>query len=145
MLLPTVLGVWLRTRYPARVRRFDPLYSAGGSLVHLALLLAVLGPSAALILGYGWYALVIAAAALTLNLIGYAVGSTARWFTEDRGERIAYLFTASKKEFNIAAAFVTASGLPTEIAIPAVFFAVIQMITSPFAARLLAKGAPAST
>lgn len=46
-------------------------------------------------LWWGRYALVIAAAALTLNLIGYAVGATARWFTDDREERIAYLFTVS--------------------------------------------------
>jgi hypothetical protein len=141
VLVPTVVGVGLRTRFPDQVARFDPVYSAGGSLVYLALLLAVLGPNAATIRGYGWYALVIAAAALTLNLIGYTVGSTARWFTDDPRERIAYLFTVSKKEFSIAAAFVAASGLPAEIAVPAVFFAVIQMITSPVAARLLAARA----
>ncbi|MBU2339757.1 MAG: bile acid:sodium symporter family protein, partial [Alphaproteobacteria bacterium] len=57
-----------------------------------------------------------------------------------REEVIAYLFTVSKKEFSIAAAFVAASGLPAEIAVPAAFFAVIQMITSPIAARMLASG-----
>ena len=145
VLLPTLLGVWLRTRYPVRVGTFDPFYSAGGSLVYLALLLAVIGPSAELIRGYGWYALVIAAAALTLNLIGYAVGATACWFTDDREERIAYLFTVSKKEFSIAAAFVAASGLPAEIAVPAVFTAVIQMITSPLVARFLVRNAPLRT
>ncbi|MCG2841479.1 hypothetical protein L6Q21_10855 [Sandaracinobacter sp. RS1-74] len=39
---------------------------------------------------------------------------------------------------------VAASGLPSEIAVPAAFFAVIQMITSPIAAKMLAsRGAPA--
>lgn len=137
VLLPTLVGVGLRTRFPGAVRRFDPLYSAGGSIVYLALLLAVLGPNAASILAYGWYALVVAAAALTLNLIGYAFGATARWFVPDPKDRIAYLFTVSKKEFSIAAAFVAASGLPAEIAIPAAFFAVVQMLTSPVAARVL--------
>lgn len=137
VLLPTLLGVWLRSAHPITVGRLDPLYSAGGSLVYLALLLAVLGPNAESIPAYGWYALLIGAAALALNLIGYAVGATARWFTDDPKERIAYLFTVGKKEFSIAAAFVATSGLPSELAIPAAFFAVIQMITSPVAARLL--------
>lgn len=141
VLLPTLLGVWLRSAHPITVGRLDPLYSAGGSLVYLALLLAVLGPNAESIRAYGWYALLIAAAALALNLIGYAVGATARWFTDDPKERIAYLFTVSKKEFSIAAAFVATSGLPSELAIPAAFFAVIQMITSAVAARLLAAHA----
>lgn len=59
-------------------------------------------------------------------------------FTNDRQEVNTYLFTVSKKEFGIAAAFVAASGLPSEIAIPAAFFAVIQMITSPIVAKILA-------
>lgn len=127
----------MRTRYPVQISRFDWLYSAGGSLIYLVLLLAVIGPNSETILNYGWYAFLIAFASLTLNLLGYAVGSTARLFITDKQELIAYLFTVSKKEFSIAAAFVTASGLPNEIVIPAVFFAVVQMITSPIAAKLL--------
>lgn len=60
-------------------------------MLYLALLLAVVGPNAETILGYGWYALVIALAALVLNLIGYAVAMTARVFAEDRRELITYL------------------------------------------------------
>lgn len=138
VLIPTVTGVYLRTRFPAAVARHDSVYPSLGSGFYLLLLLAVVGPNAETILGYGWYAVVIAAAALSLNLIGYAVGAAARLFTADREELIAYLFTVSKKEFSIAAAFVTAAGLPSEIAVPAAFFAVIQMITSPLAAKLLA-------
>jgi BASS family bile acid:Na+ symporter len=139
VLVPTVVGVFLRTRFFAEVSRFDGVYPALGSILYLLLLLAVVGPNAGTILGYGWYALVIAAAALCLNLTGYLVGWTARLFTNDREELIAFLFTVSKKEFSIAAAFVVASGLPSEMAVPAAFFAVIQMITSPIAAKLLAR------
>lgn len=138
VVLPTVLGVYLRTRHLQAVARFDGLYPAAGSVLYLLLLLAVVGPNAHTILGYGWFAVVIACAALVLNLIGYAVGSLARLVVADRKELIAYLFTTSKKEFSIAAAFVAASGLPSEMAVPAAFFAMIQMLTSPIAAKLLA-------
>lgn len=138
VLVPTIVGVFLRTRFPKQVGNYDKLYPSLGSVLYLMLLLAVIGPNAGTIIGYGWYAIVIALAALTLNLIGYAVGSVATVFTSDRAELIAYLFTTSKKEFSIAAAFVVSSGLPTEIAVPAAFFAVIQMITSPIAAKMLA-------
>lgn len=140
VVVPTVIGVYLRTRYPAAVGRHDSLYPSIGSIFYLLLLLAVIGPNAETIIGYGWYAIVIALAALTLNLTGYAVGFISKVFVADREELIAYLFTVSKKEFSIAAAFVVSSGLPSEIAVPAAFFAVIQMITSPIAARLLASG-----
>lgn len=140
VLVPTMAGVYLRTRFSSGVSHYDNLYPSLGSVLYLLLLLAVIGPNAQTIIGYGWYAVVIALAALTLNLTGYAVGSVARVFTSDRGELIAFLFTTSKKEFSIAAAFVASSGLPSELAVPAAFFAVIQMITSPIAAKLLASG-----
>jgi len=44
----------------------------------------------------------------------------------------------SKKEFSIAAFLVFSSGLPAEVALPAVVYAVVQMITSPLAANRLA-------
>jgi len=139
VVVPTVIGVWLRTKFLKQVSQFDYAWPGLGSVLYLVLLLAVIGPNSATILGYGWYALVIALAALALNLIGYAVGMIAKLFAEDREELIAYLFTTSKKEFSIAAAFVAASGLPSEIAVPAAFFAVIQMITSPIAAKMMAS------
>ena len=140
VLIPTVLGVSLRTGFPKFFARHDSAYAGLGSIIYLLILLAVVGPNAETIIGYGWYAFVIAGAALCLNLIGYLVGMAARLLTTDRKEVITYLFTVSKKEFSIAAAFVAASGLPSEIAIPATFFAVIQMITSPIAAKILARG-----
>jgi bile acid:Na+ symporter, BASS family len=137
IVLPMTFAVWLRTRYPDTVTRFGVLSSSGSSIVYLLLLLAVVGPNAATIMDYGWYAAVIALAAVSLNLLGYAFGSLARLVTTDPQERIAFLFTVSKKEFSIAAFIVVNSGLPSEIVIPAVFFAVIQMITSPIAVRIL--------
>ncbi len=137
ILVPLAAGVFLRSRFPGAVSRLDPLYSFGSSLTYLLLLLAVVGPNAGTILDYGAYALVILAAQLALNLTGYALGATSRWVTDSRETRIAFLFTVSKKEFSIAAAVVVASGLPEEVLIPAVFFAVVQMITSPLAVRLL--------
>ncbi|WP_447928635.1 bile acid:sodium symporter family protein [Vreelandella sp. EE27] len=140
VLLPTVLGVTLRTMFTGFLARFDATYAGLGSSVYLLILLAVVGPNAETIIGYGAYAFVIAGAALCLNLAGYLVGMASRLVTRDRKEIITYLFTVSKKEFSIAAAFVAASGLPSEVAIPAAFFAVIQMITSPIAAKILARG-----
>lgn len=139
VVLPTIAGVYLRTRFPKQVMRYDNTYASLGSVFYLCLLLAVVGPNAETIINYGWYAIVIALAALSLNLIGYALAYTTKFFISDREELITYFFIVSKKEFSIAAAFVVASGLPREIAVPAAFFAVIQMITSPLAAKLLSK------
>ena len=139
VVLPTIAGVYFRTRFPTQIMRYDHSYAALGSVVYLCLLLAVVGPNAETIINYGWYAIVITLAALSLNLIGYALAYTTKFFISDREELITYFFIVSKKEFSIAAAFVVASGLPREIAVPAAFFAVIQMITSPIAAKLLSK------
>ena len=142
VLLPTVVGVGLRTRFTAAVARYDDVYAGAGALLYLLILAAVIGPNAQTILDYGWYAWLIVAAALFLNIAGYLVGLCARFWVADRQDLIAYLFTVSKKEFSIAAAFVAASGLPAELAIPAVFFAIVQMLTSPLVARFLARQTP---
>jgi len=137
ILAPLVAGVFLRSRFPEKVMSFDPLYSFGSSLAYLLLLLAVVGPNAETILEYGAYGVVIFAAQLALNLVGYALGGAAGLLASERQTRVALLFTVSKKEFSIAAAVVAASGLPEEVLIPAVFYAVAQMTTSPLAVRLL--------
>jgi bile acid:Na+ symporter, BASS family len=138
VLVPTVVGVAVRTRWPGPVRRIEPVLSAVGSLSYLLLLLAVVGPNADRIGAAPGPMLVLAGAALALNLTGYLVAVAARPLLPERPERIAMLFTVSKKEFSIAAFVVFATGLPAEVALPAVMYAVVQMLTSPVVARRLA-------
>lgn len=138
ILVPTVLGISLRTRFPDQLLRAEALLSATGSIVYLLLLLAVLGSNAQTILDSDWEMVVLVGGALLLNLLGYALGATVRPWVRDQADRTALLFTVSKKEFSIAAVVVVTSGLPAEVAVPAVVTAVVQMITSPIAARRLA-------
>ena len=83
--------------------------------------------------------LLVAGAALVLNAAGYLVAWSVRPLVPGTGDRIAMLFTVSKKEFSIAAFIVFASDLPPEVALPAVVYAVVQMLTSPAVAHALAR------
>jgi hypothetical protein len=102
---------------------------------------AVVGPNADLVRDQPGTVVLVAAVALALNLAGYALGWACRAVLADRADRTALLFTVSKKEFSIAALVVVASGLPAEVALPAVVYAVVQMLTSPLVARTLARRA----
>jgi BASS family bile acid:Na+ symporter len=139
VLVPTFLGVAIRTRWPARIRSIEPVLSAAGSLTYLALLLAAIGPNAGSIVGAPGAVLMIGGAALALNATGYAIAAAVGRLLAHHRDRVAMLFTVSKKEFSIAAFVVFASGLPPETAIPAVVYAVVQMITSPAVARTVAR------
>lgn len=141
VLVPTVVGVAVRTWQPRRIQRIEPALSATGSLSYLALLLAVIGPNAERILAAPTTVLLLIGVGLVLNLAGYALAVAARPLLRHRGERIAMLFTVSKKEFSIAALVVFASGLPAEVALPAAVYAVVQMITSPVVANAVARNA----
>lgn len=141
VLLPTVAGVTIRTWWPRRVERIEPVLSATGALSYLALLLAVVGPNAARILDAPSTMLLLAAVGLTLNLAGYGFALSTRPLLRQRADRIAMLFTVSKKEFSIAALIVFASGLPAEVALPAAIYAVVQMVTSPVVAHSVARRA----
>lgn len=139
VLVPTALGVALRTRFDRRIAPLEPACSATASLAYLLLVVAVVGPNAATILAAPATVAAVAGVALALNVVGYLVGRTVWPLLADRGERVAMLFTTSKKEFSIAAFVVAATGLPAEVALPAVVFAVVQMLTSPLVARRLAR------
>lgn len=139
VLVPTVLGVALRTALPHRVEPIEPALSAGASLAYLALLLAVVGPNASAIRSAPGTVVLVAALALALNLVGYLLAVATRRLTPDPADHTAMLFTVSKKEFSIAAFVVFASGLPPEVALPAAIYAIVQMITSPVVARVRAR------
>lgn len=141
VLVPTVVGVALRTWRPARLGRCEPVLSATASVAYLLLVLAVVGPNAAEILRRPGTMLLVVAAALALNAFGYLLGWAARPLLAEEADRSALLFTVSKKEFSIAAFLVFASELPPEVALPAVLYAVVQMLTSPLVARTLARRA----
>ncbi|MEX2621607.1 MAG: bile acid:sodium symporter [Egibacteraceae bacterium] len=142
VLVPTAVGVTIRSLIPARVEAVEPALSATASLAYLALVLAVVGPNADTIIDAPATVAGVAGVALALNVIGYLVAAATRPVLPERADRTAMLFTVSKKEFSIAAFVVFASGLPPQVAMPAVVYAVVQMLTSSLVARRLARHAP---
>lgn len=139
VLVPTIVGVALRTRWPDRIEPVEPLLSATGACSYLALLLAVVGANAAEVLADPSVTLGLAGVLLALNAGGYLLAGLASPLLRSRPARAAMLFTVSKKEFSIAALVVFSAGLPSEVALPAVVYAVVQMVTSPAVARLVAR------
>jgi BASS family bile acid:Na+ symporter len=139
VLVPTIAGVALRTRFPSRLQRVEPALSATGSVAYLLLVLAVVGPNAERIVGAPRVVALLGVLALSLNVLGYLVAVAARPLLAAPQDRTAMLFTVSKKEFSIAAVVVASAGLPAEVAVPAVVYAVVQMLTSPVVARALAR------
>jgi bile acid:Na+ symporter, BASS family len=139
VLVPTLVGVALRSWRPARIAAIEPALSAGASLAYLALLLAVVGPNAQALRDEPGLALLVAGAALALNGVGYLIGGGAARLFDGAADRTALLFTVSKKEFSIAAYVVIAAGLPPQVALPAALYAIVQMLTSPVVARRLAR------
>ena len=54
VLVPTILGVSLRTKFSTFFSRHDSAYAGIGSFLYLLILLTVLSPNAETIIGYGW-------------------------------------------------------------------------------------------
>ncbi len=143
VIVPTIVGVAIRTWRPGRIEPVEPALSATAATAYLLLVVAVVGPSAGDILAAPLLVAGAAGVALALNGVGYLVGLAARPWLSEPADRTAMLFTTSKKEFSIAAVVVISSGLPPEVALPAVIYAVVQMVTSPVVAKLTARRADA--
>lgn len=141
VILPTVVGVAIRTRWPLRIEPAEPVLSATASLACLLLVVAVVGPNTDAILAQPAMIAAAAGVGLALNAFGYLLGWSTTPLLPDPADRIAMLFTTSKKEFSIAAVVVFASGLPADIALPAGVFAVVQMISSPRVAKTIVRRA----
>ena len=141
LIVPTVVGVAIRTRWAPRVEPVEPVLSATASLAYLLLVVAVVRPNAGAILTQPGLVAAAAGVALALNAFGHLLGWSTRPLLTDPADRTAMLFTTSKKEFSIGAFVVFASGLPPEVALPSVVFAVVQMISSPLVATTLARRA----
>jgi bile acid:Na+ symporter, BASS family len=144
VLVPTIVGVLVRTWRPRPIAAVEPVLSAAASVAYLLLVVAVVGPNADAILGAPGTMLLVLAGAFALNVVGYGIGAAASPLLAERPDRSTLLFTVSKKEFSIAAFLVFTSGLPDEVALPAVVYAVVQMSTSPLVARMLARRAGAT-
>ncbi len=144
IVVPVAVGVALRTRYFSRVRRYEPVYSAAASLCYLWLLLTVISGSSTDILALGIFGGLVLLAQIIHNLLGYLFALSARFLAKDLDELSPTLFTVSNKEFGIAAALAFASGMPKAVVLPSIFFAVVQMITSPLAAKAIRRWRGAS-
>ncbi|MHB8171997.1 MAG: bile acid:sodium symporter family protein [Thermincolia bacterium] len=137
IVVPMFLGVLARTKL-SFLRAYEPVYSFSSSLLYLALLFVVVADSSNLILSFSMGMIILLVAGqLALNLAGYLIGFLTMPFVKNRDDLVAILFTVSKKEFSIAAALVYTAGLPEIMLIPSVIYAVLQMITSPLAVKVL--------
>lgn len=135
--IPMFLAVFLRTKFPS-ISKFEPVYSFSSSLIYIALVFVVVADSSEAILSFsaGMIILLIVAQ-LLLNMAGYLMALFTKPMVKKKDDLVAVLFTVSKKEFSIAAALVYTADLPEIMLIPSVFYAVLQMITSPLVVRLL--------
>ncbi|MEW8955524.1 bile acid:sodium symporter family protein [Clostridium sp.] len=137
IILPTIVGVFIRSKFK-KAEEYEDIYSFASSILYLCLLFVVVSDSGEIIKSFSISKiLLIILACLLLNMSGYLIAFLTKPLNKNREDLIAVLFTVSKKEFSIAAAIVYTANLSETMLIPATFYAVIQMITSPLMVKLL--------
>lgn len=137
IVIPMFLAVFIRTKF-ASISKYEPVYSFSSSLIYIALVFVVVADSSDSILSFSMGMIILLIVAqLLLNMAGYLIALMTKPIIKIKDDLVAVLFTVSKKEFSIAAAIVYTANLPEIILIPAVFYAVLQMITSPLVVRFL--------
>ncbi|WP_424017512.1 bile acid:sodium symporter family protein [Halorientalis pallida] len=132
---PMSVAVALRSRYPARVGRYDGHYTAVSALMVIAIIGIVTAANAAVLRRGGPLVVAVGAGALLLNLLGYAGGWVAT-ISFGRAERIAGLFSVGMRDFAVAAGLLVSAGVPAA-ALPAVVFGIVEMATSATLVRWL--------
>lgn len=137
VVLPMVVAVGLRARFPDRVGRYDRYYPPVSALMVVLVIGIVTGANAGLVRGgpRGVLAAVLVGA-VALNGLGYALGwLVGRPLAPD--ERVTALFSVGMRDFAVAAGVVVAAGFPAAAALPAVAFGLVEMVSSAALARRL--------
>ncbi|NHN58137.1 MULTISPECIES: bile acid:sodium symporter family protein [Halorussus] len=134
---PMAVAVGARTRWEARVGRYDDYYPTVSALMVILIIGGVTAANASLIRSETDLLVVVGAGALGLNLAGYALG----WVgtrSADGPARVAGALSVGMRDFAVAAALVTAAGFPASASLPAVVFGVVEMASSALLARRFA-------
>jgi BASS family bile acid:Na+ symporter len=139
VVIPMVVAVAARASQPAVVARYDDYYPAVSALMVVLIIGGVTAANAGVVRAGGLRLLAVGAAAVALNLVGYALGWVAST-GQQRGDRIASTLSVGMRDFAVAAALVIAAGLPALASLPAVLFGVVEMLTSAGLARYFSAG-----
>ncbi|MEZ3145627.1 bile acid:sodium symporter family protein [Halobaculum sp. MBLA0143] len=129
VVVPMTVAVGARAWQPERVGRYDTYYPAVSALTVILVIGGVTAANAELVRSNVSSLVPVGAAAVTLNGLGYAVGSLLGR-AGSRSTRIATVLSVGMRDFAVAAALVIAAGLPTTASLPAVAFGVVEMTTS---------------
>jgi BASS family bile acid:Na+ symporter len=131
---PMGLAVAVRTRYDARVARYEEYYTSVSAGMVVLIIGGVTATNAELIRSNADLLVQVGAGALALNLAGYALGWWGMW-PAPTPVRVAGTLSVGMRDFAVAAALVAAAGFPASASLPAVSFGVVEMATSALLAR----------
>lgn len=135
VVVPMLVAVSLRHRYPARIGRYDEVYPAISALMVILIIGGVTAANAGVLRSSTAPLTTIAIGAAALNVAGYGLGYLLGWGRSE-AERTAAVLSVGMRDFAVAAGLVVAAGLPTLATLPAVVFGIIEMTTSAGLVRL---------
>ena len=138
VVVPMVVAVAARARWPNRVGRYDEYYPAVSALMVVLIIGGVTAANAEVLRAGGLLVVAVGAAAVALNVGGYALGWVAS-AGQNREERVAATLSVGMRDFAVAAALVVGAGLPALASLPAVVFGVVEMVTSAGLARYFSR------
>lgn len=134
VVLPMAVAVGVRHRWPRRVRRYDPVYPAVSALA-VILVMAIVAAGSRDVVNTGGRRLLEAAVGVVLFLVAGAALGWVVCLGARRRDRVTSTFSVGMRDFAVAAALVTAAGLPAVAALPAVLYGFLEMVASPLVAR----------
>lgn len=135
VVLPMVIAIGIRWRWPIRVSHYKEWYPSVSALMVILIIGIVTAANASLIRTTDPVLFVVGVGAVALNGYGYAAG----WLVSrrfPREERIATTLSVGMRDFAIAAALLVAAGFPSVATLPASSFGIVEMTSSAGLARI---------
>ena len=137
IIFPMIAGILINCYLGCNPQRKD-IFQGSAACCYLLLLFVVVSSNAMSILSLKELAFIILSAEVLLNFFGYCcVYVIYVIFRNARDAILPLFFIVGTKEFGIAPATTEAMGLSSSIVIPSVFYAIVQMISSPLLVKIL--------
>ena len=129
LLVPMSIGIFLKSWQPDIISAYDHYYSSTATIMLLLLIGIATAANSTFIQSQGMVIFVLVLVVLVMNLSGYGLGMFSGLFL-DQQKMITAVYSVGMRDFAVAIALILSSRLAPVIALPAILFGIVEMLTS---------------
>ena len=129
LLIPMSVGIFLKSWKPKIISKYNQYYSPTATIMLIMLIGIATATNSTFIRSQGLAIFVLFLAVLLMNISGYGLGMFSGQFL-DHNKKITAVYSIGMRDFAVAIALILSSELKPIIALPAVLYGIVEILSS---------------